>query len=110
MPAHSWVLRPRSSTAVFFGEDDPRATYCVFSQGHKVPVSRTATLRFVLAHRRNDDAVAGENSAQDYRLKEQRQPDAGIMHAPRLRTLAGALSLGRILQTYKYILALARNR
>jgi len=46
----------------FFGEDDPGATYCVFSQGHKVAVGRTATLRFVLAHRRNDDAVAGENS------------------------------------------------
>ena len=76
----------------FFSEDDTRPTYCVFSQRHEVPVGRTAALRAILAHRRNDDTIAGKNSAQHDWLKKQRQPDAGIMHAGRLRNLAGAHS------------------
>jgi hypothetical protein len=45
-----------------------------------MPVCRAAAHRMVLAHRRNDDAIAGKNPPQGNRLKQKRKPDARIMH------------------------------
>src|SRR5262245_22889646 len=69
----------------FFGENDARAAYRVFPEVHEMPVCRAAAHRLVLAHRRNNDAIAGKNPPEGNRLKEKRKPDAPRMDRRQLR-------------------------
>src|SRR5262245_29898489 len=69
----------------FFRKDDPGAAYRVFPQIYKMPIGRCAAYRPVLAHRRNDNAIARKNPTQRNRLKKKRKPDPGVMHGRHLR-------------------------
>ena len=64
----------------FFRKHDSCAADRVFSKIDKMPVSGAAVLRFILAHRRNDNAIARKNATQGDGLKQQRNADASIMH------------------------------
>src|SRR5262249_54772994 len=68
----------------FFREYDAGAAYRVFSKADEMPIGRATALRAILAHWRNDDAIAGKNPAQGNRLKKDWKADASIMHGGHL--------------------------
>src|SRR5690606_11780180 len=57
----------------FLVEHDARAADGVTPAVHQMPVDGRAVHRAILAHRRDDDAVAGRDSAQFVGLEQQRQ-------------------------------------
>jgi hypothetical protein len=63
------------------GEHDARAAHRELAEVNEVIVGRTAVFGRVLAHRRDDDAVARGHAAQRDRGEEQRQWGAGSHEA-----------------------------
>ena len=70
IPRSCGLIRPSGSDRRRLGEDEAGAADRAAAEMHQVPVVREAVLARILAHRRDDDAVAKLDSAQAERRKQ----------------------------------------
>ena len=81
-PRSPCVMRPSAEHGSRLGEDEPEAAHRELAEMHEMPVVGEAVVRRVLAHRRDDGAVAQREAAQVQGGKEQRRGDVLAVVGP----------------------------
>ena len=83
----------------FFREHNARAANSVFSECDQVPIGWPSVFRFVLAHRRNNNAIARINPTKGNWLKKKRKAHTCIMHGDHLNSSIAMSSMKHMLKS-----------